>query len=185
MIQCRTADRGKNCIPFKLSILTVCDQRDDVQAHDVHLRVQGAVSDLHAADSQYHLDSYNSFMSPRAIEAATKRKNTSADADTAFLQVVEEMEQDKGHLWNSVDLHDMYNSFGGDKLSRRNLVECVTTHFGSELIKLSGNGYASLLVFKGHAPNILRAVEDTDERASEVKHIVKCIIQDAKKAEEV
>ena len=32
-----------------------CDQRGDVQADDVRLRVQGAVSDLHAADAQYHL----------------------------------------------------------------------------------------------------------------------------------
>ena len=47
---------------------------------------------------------------------------------------------------------------------------------------LSGNGYASLFVFKGHALiNILKAVEDTDDKTVEMKHIVKCIIQDAKK----
>ena len=167
-------------MPFKQSILLVCDQRNDLLADDVRLRVEGAVSDLHAADAQYHLDCYNAFMSPRSIEAATNARETSEDVDTAFLQVVEEMEQDKGHLWNSVDLLAMYNSFGGDKLSRRLLVGCVTQHFGPELVKLSGNGYASLLVFKRHAPNILKAVEDTDDGTPEVKHIVKCVIRDVK-----
>ena len=47
---------------------------------------------------------------------------------------------------------------------------------------LSGNGYASLFVFKGHALiKILKAVEDTDDESVKMKHIVKCIIEDAKK----
>ena len=94
-------------------------------------------------------------MSPRVIQAATKLASSSKDVDTAFLQVIEEMERDKNRLWNSMDLLDLYTSLGGDKLSRRRLVECVTNHFGMELIKLSGNGYASLLVFRGFAPTIL------------------------------
>ena len=130
LIQCRTADRGKDRMPFKQSILLVCDQRNDLQADDIRLRVQGAVSDLHAADAQYHLDCYNAFMSPRAIEVVTQPKETSEDVDTCMLS----RRWDKGHLWNSVDLLAMYNLFGGDKLSRRLLVECVTKHFGSELI---------------------------------------------------
>ena len=120
-------------------------------------------------------------MSPRSIQASHNTSKTSTDVvDTAILQVVEEMEREKGHIWNSVKLLDIYTSFGGDRLSRRHLVDCVTKYF--DLIILSGNGYASLFVFKGHALiNILKAVEDTDDETVEMKHIVKCIIQDAKK----
>ena len=58
----------------------------------------------------------------------------------------------------------------------------MTKYFEADLIILSGNGYASLFVFKGHAPiNTLNAVEDTDDETVEMKHIVKYIIQDAKK----
>lgn len=165
---------------FKQRILLVCDQRNDLPADDVRLRVQGAVSDLHAADAQYHLDCYNAFMSPRAIQASANTIKITTDVDKAFLQVIEEMEHDKGHIWNSVDIHGMYNSLGGDKLSRRHLVEGVTEHFGPELIMLSGHGYASQLVFKEYAPNIFGAVEDADEGNTAMKHIAKCAMQDAK-----
>lgn len=181
VVQCKTVDRGKDQLPFKQSILLICDRRNDLQADEVRLRIQGAVSDLHAADAQYHFDCYNVFVSPRVIQAASKTSSIPADVDTAFSQVVEKMEQDKSQLWNSVDLHDLYVHLGGDRLSRRCLVEDVINHFGMELIKLSGNGYASLLVFRGHAPNILRAVDDTDEETPDLKHIVKCIIQETKK----
>ena len=152
--QCRTADRGKDQLPFKQSILLICEQHNDLQADEVRLRLQGAVSDLHAADAQYHLDSYRMFVSPRVIQATTKSSSSSKDVDKGFLQVIKEMELDKNRPWNSVDLLDLYTSLGGDKLLRRHLVECVTNNFGMELIKLSGTGYASLLVFRGHAPTI-------------------------------
>ena len=63
VVQCRTANRGEDKT-FKQGILDVCDQRNDEQAHQVRLRVQGAVSDLHAADAQYHKDCEAIFMSP-------------------------------------------------------------------------------------------------------------------------
>ena len=73
----------------------MCGHRNDLQADEVRLRVQGAVSDLHAADAQYHVDCYNAFMSPRSIQASHNTSKTSTDVvDTAFLQVAEEMERD-------------------------------------------------------------------------------------------
>ena len=177
VVQCRTADRGKNRMSFTQTVLLACDKRDGLQADEVRRRVQGAVSDLHAADGQYHLDCYNTFMAPRAVETDVKSSENTAVVDTAFSKVVEEKERDKGHLWNSVDLMGMYSSFGGDKMSRRQLVVCVTKRFAPELVRLSGNGYASLLVFNGHLPHILKAVEDTDDDNPEVKHIAECIVQ--------
>ena len=56
VVQCRTADCGPGQKAFKEAILETCDQRGDEWAHQVRLRIQGAVSDLHAADAQYHKD---------------------------------------------------------------------------------------------------------------------------------
>ena len=119
-------------------------------------------------------------MSRRVIDAASKANTTSPTIDTAFLQVIEAMETEKFHIWNSVDLLDLYILLGGDKLLRRQLMENVTNHFGMEPIKLSGNGYASLLVFRGHAPNLLRTVDDAEKENPEMKHIVKRIVGETK-----
>ena len=56
VIQCRMADCGPTQNLFKDAVLETCDQRDDEWAHKVNLRIGGAVSDLHAADAQYHKD---------------------------------------------------------------------------------------------------------------------------------
>lgn len=92
---------------FMHRILLVCDKRNNLPADDVRLRFQVAVSDLHAADAQYHLDCYNAFMSPRAIQASDNTTKIATDVDKAILQVIEEMEHAKGHIWNSVDIHGM------------------------------------------------------------------------------
>ena len=54
VVTCRTADRGKDRKTFKDSILQTCSERNDAWSRDVQARVLFAISDLHAADAQYH-----------------------------------------------------------------------------------------------------------------------------------
>ena len=54
VIQCRTADRGSNQSTFKDVIIDACDLRNDDWGQQVRPLVEGAVSDLHAADTHYH-----------------------------------------------------------------------------------------------------------------------------------
>ena len=70
---CRTADGGPRQKSFKQSILNICTQHNDEIAHQVRIRIEGAVSDLHAADAQYHVDCMANFMSPKTIFAAINR----------------------------------------------------------------------------------------------------------------
>ena len=51
---CRTADEGKGNKTFKEVVLDVCEKRNDVITHQVSIRVQGAISDLHASNGKYH-----------------------------------------------------------------------------------------------------------------------------------
>ena len=67
----RTADSGKKTIPFKDVILEVCDARNDVLSVKVKIRIQGAVSDLHAADARYNEDCRSSFMASRSVKSAS------------------------------------------------------------------------------------------------------------------
>ena len=45
---CRTADQEQNQKSFKEAFLQNCVQRNDQWSKDVHVRVKGAVSHLHA-----------------------------------------------------------------------------------------------------------------------------------------
>ena len=72
MVQCRT-DNG-----LKDNILETCDHRKDHQADEVRIRLSVAVSDVRAADAQYHLDCYKTFMSKNDMNAATNYVNSSA-----------------------------------------------------------------------------------------------------------
>ena len=62
---CRTACASPGKKAFKQSILEVCAKRSDEIADQVRIRIEGALSDLHAADARYHVDCMTSFMSPR------------------------------------------------------------------------------------------------------------------------
>ena len=69
VVLCRTADRGGK-ETFKQVILNVCDLRNDEWASHVKVRIQGAVSNLHAGDARYHEDCKSSFMAPHSVRAA-------------------------------------------------------------------------------------------------------------------
>ena len=58
------ADRPQRKI-FKAAIVDNCHARGDQWSNEVLVRVEGAVSDLHAADGRYHYDCKTNFMAPR------------------------------------------------------------------------------------------------------------------------
>ena len=63
---CRTAGDGD----LKPAILKTCSLRNINWADQVRLRVQGAISDLHAEDARYHVNCKSSFMSPKNVNTA-------------------------------------------------------------------------------------------------------------------
>ena len=69
-------------------------------------------------------------------------------------------------------------SYNGQILTRTCLVEQVTDHFGADLLVLSGEGVANILVFKSQASKQLR-IMDEDKDDIDLKHISKEIIHGA------
>ena len=97
--QCRTARN------FKQNIIQVCDSRGDSLSDSVRVRVNGALSDLHEADGQYHRYCYKSFMSHRNVSSArTNVDQDDDDTDNAFIALVGDMTEDKAHVWNYVEV---------------------------------------------------------------------------------
>jgi len=65
IMQCQTKE-------MKDGLLIVCNGRNDSEAVDVSVRIHGSLSDLHAADTQYHEDCFKKFTSKRNVSAASR-----------------------------------------------------------------------------------------------------------------
>ena len=182
-VLCRTVDASPGKKSFKESILKVCDQRKDHVAEQVRFRVEGrALRDLHAADARYHVDCMTSFMSANSIAAAQNASKVNVNEDPAFDSVTEEMVKDKSRLWNSVQLHHLYQLLGGKILSRRALLLQIKEHFSDEIAVLSSPGLASTVVFNNDAKtvlNLLKVPEDDQEETS-IENLSKKIVSEVK-----
>lgn len=157
-MRCATAGQGPH--DFKQAILRACDQRGDEQASNIRLRIQGCLSDLHAADAIYHSSCHSKFMSERNINAAKRKSVSNEDSDEAFEELVVEMDKKKDQIWNSRDIEMIYRHHQGIKLSRRTLINRLENHFGTELLVLSGQGIASILVFRSKATQTFHIIDD-------------------------
>ena len=98
-------------------ILQRCEERNDEWGNEVYLRIQGALSDLHVADAQYHRDCLEKFKSN-----ASQSQFENDSEDPAFVKVIDSMLTDKSRVWNTAELEEEYNSCGGQLLSRRMLI---------------------------------------------------------------
>lgn len=93
---------------MKEEILDKCDERNEIWASEVRARISGAVSDLHAADTRYHVDCRTKFMSPKSKTAAIKATHSTQEGfdelDEALEGVIWVLKDDMSQIWNSVDL---------------------------------------------------------------------------------
>ncbi len=106
---CKTADRGEK-YTFKQVILNICELRNDEWAGLVKTRIQGALSDLHAADARYHENCKSSFMAPRSVNAAASSANVKEknEADRALQCTILRMSDESSQIWNTVTAYDLF-----------------------------------------------------------------------------
>ena len=62
--------------PYKQYILDLSNQRGDEWGNEVHVWVEGAISDLHAAEARYHVDCYSRFVTNRLSKGISKKAVT-------------------------------------------------------------------------------------------------------------
>lgn len=133
------------------------------------VRVGGAVSDLHAADARYHVDCRTKFMLSRSTTAARKAtqpaQGDASMSDEGLEAIINILKSDKTHIWNAVDLHNLYLENGGHVLSRRMLVCRLSERFGKDLLFFSSPGISTIIAFHCEAETTLRIIADPEEDA--------------------
>ena len=174
-MQCQTSDRPGQ-IPFKDVILDICDQHNDEWARQVEVRVKGAVSDLPAADAQYHKKCYDAFMTiPKKTNLSLSRKIT----DDALKRVVDDMYAHQNDCtWASVELYDKYKSFGGT-LSRKQMFQNLTNHLGEDVVVIHMEGCVSVVGFRHFVGKSLKLIKTDVVDKESVESVVKDVKKEA------
>ena len=181
MATCETAEHGYGRQDFKETILLVCKSRGDAAADQVCARLQGCISDLHAADAIYRKDCSSSFMAPKSIKIAIAHGASASESDPAFNIVVNVLQSDRSRIWNYVDIYKVYVANGGCFLLRRTLIVKLNTYFAKDLLILSGNGVASILIFHSKASSVLQVVDDDEDDLNEsITKVAKTIAVECK-----
>ena len=85
---------------------------------------------------------------------------------------------DKSKVWNTVELEDAYNSYGGHLLSRKMLIKRLSDLLSPELLILSGAGVCSILVFRKEASKHMKLVShDEDDVDTSNKSVNSCSLK--------
>jgi hypothetical protein len=179
---CRTADRGQNQTTFKEVIQDTCHKRTDEWSKQVQIRIQGAVSDLHAADARYHVDCRLAFMSPCSVERSTNQQNPEiTKCDAALEHVISTMDSNRSYVWTSVEVHNHYLDKGGNQHSRSSIVKEVSEYFGKDLLLLSATGLANILMFRSRATDLVKIEDDPeDDTCRSISKIARLIAKESK-----
>ena len=147
---CKTASCGTG---FQDSILEVCGRQKDAWANQVEVRLQGAISDLHAAEVRYHDSCRKNFMLFKIIEANTYA--STSDTDLAFDKLVEDIISKKSNIWTSSEVHENYLLHGGKGFCKAVFAK-LQKHFDDMLVVFSSSGLSSLLVFHDTVPSVFK-----------------------------
>ena len=148
----------------------LCNEREDPWGNEVTARLSGVI-DLHAADTQYHVPSYNHF---RIISVT--RPSITEPLEEALGSVLSNMAENATESWTTSELYVMYVSASGT-VSRQQFVSNVTAHFGGELLVLHIEGCDSVVGFKASIGKVIKIVKiiqsmgDDDELEKLVRKI--------------
>ena len=82
--------------------------------------------------------------------------------DNVFQAVVNTMINDPTRIWNFVETYKLYQSCGGSKFSRRTLVWRLSDIL-PDLLVLSGNGIASILIFRNEVSSQLKIISNEND----------------------
>ena len=145
------------------------------EAELIRMRVLSALDDLHAADARYHLDCRVRFDSGKLVKQINCSQYTDSannvKTDDALNKLLDELKSNRRDMWTSISLWDKYVLYGGNMLHHRSNLISALTELCSDIVVLSANGYAKIVIFKDNAFAKLRKVNNDDEYDDLEKHI--------------
>ncbi|XP_066930028.1 uncharacterized protein [Clytia hemisphaerica] len=178
---CRTADRGAGMKTVKETLLEICDKRKDDTSEAVRVRLEGATSDLHAANGRYHVNCYKSFTNERSIDSARRMSANESSSDKSLQNVITALKSDPEKVWNSIEIHNLHIDNGGTESNRSRFMLKLKEEMKDEVFLLSSPGTATIVMLKTKAETILK-LENDDEQDYHVqmKSIAEKIVKETK-----
>ena len=147
----------------------------------VAVRVNGAQTDLTAADARYHTHCYNKFR--KVPMDSTKAESCKPCVDESLKSVINYMKSDMCATWTVTELHGIYTQNGGH-LTRKQMHVLLNEYFDDEIILLHLEGCSSIIGFQTYISKTLKLVkqpevsdvdEDIDRLVRRVKAEVRSI----------
>ena len=137
----------------------------------MRVRLEGARSDIHAADGRYHVKCYKSFTNEQNVECAKRKSSGESDSDKALQKVIAALLTDSEKVWNSIEVHNLYIELGGTESNRNRFITELKERMADEIVLLTSPGTATSIMLKSKADSILKLEKDSgqDNLLSEVK----------------
>lgn len=177
VIQCETCDRPGRT-PFKNVLLDICDQRNDDLGRQVEIRIKGALTDLPAADAQYHKRCYDDFVQvPRFSNLSSG--SCQIDDNALELLIRDMFRNQELRTWTTLELYDMYCGFGG-LLSRQQMFTKLTTYLGDDIVVIRMEGCASVVGFRNLVGKSLKIVQEEAVDEDSVDAVLRQVTNEAK-----
>jgi len=165
---CRKVCTHSRQISFKQTIINTCTKRNDKWAEIVRGRIEGALSDLHAAGARYHVDCRADFFSENSVACACTTHHETGLVDEAFDTLVSLLKDDQSKVWNSMELFQVYTDNGGTLCFRETLVKRLCEHFGNDILVLHSPGLANVIMFRRKAAESMKLVNDKEDDTNDL-----------------
>ena len=147
------------------------------------MRVNSALSDLHAADARYHQDCKTLFLHSKYVDlAAQSLDGNVVDSALDFVKYTIKSKQQVKEMWNTVEIYNMYSENGGYLLSKRYLMSNLVDYFGKETVLLTSPGVANILVLKKFCHFTLHNIDDSENKIN-LKDIAAAIQMETQRTE--
>ena len=150
----------------------------------MRVHIEGAISDLHAADGRYHVECMSTFINKRSVKYAEACSSctTQDELDNAFCEVTAVVSEDLSRMWNTIELFQLNQSKGGQMLTKRQIVDQLVDHFGDNILVLSSPGVSSIVVFRNKVSTPLKLVpsDDDSDLDMSIKNVGKQIVREVK-----
>ena len=107
---------------------------------------------------------------------------TQDELDNAFCEVTAVVSEDLSHIWNSIELFQLYQSKGGQMMTKMQVLDQLVDNFGDNILVLSSHGVSSSVVIRNKGPTLLKLVpsDDDSDLDMSIKNVGKQIVREVK-----
>ena len=161
--KCRKTVSSSDERPYKEYIQELCFERNDKWGEEVQFRLNGTLSDITAIGAKYHKDCLSRFLTSTKRKACTPKKAGAENVDEERLRrVIQTMQSDKEKVWDTTEIHAMYEQNATHTISRRSLIESLKQQLSDDIALFSSPGHPGLVIFQNQIAKKLRYKEEDD-----------------------